>query len=98
MRSVVIRRRLPVRIVPLFVPNWNVNENLDRPATHLPPVNESRVPLLELQQSFGALGAHRFAEVSERYWIGEIQLLAVVVSQDPREYRVLHQVIVTTAC
>ena len=51
-------------------------------------------PFLELIQSGCSLGAHGFGQVSEGLVIGQVQLLRVVVCEDPGEHRVLHQVIV----
>lgn len=54
------------------------------------------IPFLKLQQPFGTLCAHGFAEISERRRVHKIEFLAVVIGQDPREYRILHKVVVAT--
>ena len=51
-------------------------------------------PFLELIQSGRSLGAHWFGQVSKRLVIGQVQLLRVVVGEDPGKHRVLHQVVV----
>ena len=40
------------------------------------------------------LCTHRFWKISESFRIGQVQVFAVVVGHDPREDRVLHQVVV----
>ena len=52
------------------------------------------LPLLELIQPGCSLGSHRLGQVSEGLVTGQVQLLRVVVGEDPGEHRVLHQVIV----
>ena len=52
------------------------------------------LPLLELIQPGCSLGSHRLGQVSEGLVTGQVQLLRVIVGEDPGEHRVLHQVIV----
>ena len=44
------------------------------------------------------MSTHRFGQISEGLGVRHVQLLALVVSQDPGEDGVLHQVVVASAC
>lgn len=48
----------------------------------------------KLLQSIGALSTHGLGEVTEGGRVGEVQLKRVVIGEDPREHRVLHQVVI----
>ena len=58
------------------------------------PLVRLSLPFLELFKSLWTLSSHRTREVPEGKWIWEVKFFWLIVSKNPREYWVLHQVIV----
>ncbi len=54
-------------------------------------------PLFILLQPLAGLGAHRLGEIAERARAIEVQLGRVIIGQDPRKHRILHQIVVAAA-
>lgn len=66
-----------MRIIPLFISAKKRNNLKMFFLQHI--YHSLSIPFLKLQQSFGALCAHRFAKISERRRVRKIEFLAVVI-------------------